>query len=194
MQQRTDSRDHRETGTGSKTIRTGTIRQDRAFHRTEPDKTDRTGTIRADRALHKTETDRIETGRPVKAIIRRGREARDLLMATGKTTEATDRKAQGRIEELTAAIGRVRTIIRAASAAAMLMQAVKGALAIAGAIAEAMEGREITSESREQARALWRTLQSRMPKSIEMTKSAASVRRRISVLKKTSSTKRMRQR
>ncbi len=185
--QRTDSRDHRENGTGSKITRTGIIRAGRAFHKTGTGRTDRTGT---GRALYKTEMDRIETERPVKAIIRQGREARDLLMAAGKTTEATDRRAQGRIEELTAAIGRARTIIKAASAAAILMQAAKGASVIAGAIAEAMEGREITSESRAQAKALWQRLQSRMPKSIEMKKSAASVRRRISAPARTLSMKR----
>lgn len=185
--QRTDSRDHRENGTDSKITKTGIIRAGRVFHKTGTGRTDRTGT---GRALYKTETDRIETDRPVKAIIRQGREARDLLMAAGKTTEATDRRAQGRIEELTAAIGRARTIIKAASAAAMLMQAAKGASVIVGAIAEAMEGREITSESRAQAKALWQRLQSRMPKSIEMKKSAASVRRRISAPARTLSMKR----
>ena len=51
-------------------------------------------------------------------------------------------------------------------------------------IREAMEGRTISSESRHQARALCRRLQSRIPKSIEMKKNAESVRKKINVPKK----------
>lgn len=80
-------------------------------------------------------------------------------MAAVTETERTDRRAVKEVIAVRMAQAeRVLTVLRAASAVMAAAQAVRGLLAVMGAITEAMEGREITSESRARARALWQTL------------------------------------
>lgn len=106
--------------------------------------------------------------------------------------EAKGLRVQGRIEEWKAAAVRVRTVVRAVSVLAALLQVLRDLITIADAITEAMADREMDSENLARVKDLRRRILSRMPKSTEMKKSAVSVRKRINVPGRTSCTRRKR--
>ena len=105
-------------------------------------------------------------------------------------TEAKELRARDRIEDLMVMAERILSVIRAVSAITMLLHLAKGISAVTAAITEAMADREITSESRDRAKALWQKLPLKRLKSTETKKNVVSVRKKINVPKRTSCTKR----